>query len=386
MLHSSGKNAFSTKQAGAAILAQAKSLGFAAAEITSAEGGGAAASNLRAFLAKNYHGGMAFMARAPARRAEARLYWPPARSIILAAAEYTPARDPIAALTSRRNGLIAAYAQRRDYHSVFKEKLALLGEFVAQHYGGRTKVCVDDAPVMEKPLAAKAGLGWQGKNTHLVSRRAGCWLLLGACLSDLALPPSSQPEKDHCGSCRACLDVCPTKAFPAPYRIDARRCISYLTIEHKTHIPHAMRPLIGNRIFGCDDCLAVCPWNKFARAAKELNESKENLARESRYDLPPLADLAAFSRKDFIRFARGGALERLTYPRFLRNVLIAIGNSGDKTLLPAAAKHLSASHPLARAAAVWACRQLASKAQWAGWRTHYLPEEDDGDVRGEWAR
>ena len=253
---------------------------------------------------------------------------------------------------ARTRGAISVYAQGDDYHELIKPRLKGLGRWLVENAGGDVKVFVDTAPVMEKPLAEAAGLGWQGKHTNLVSREHGSWLFLGAIFTTLELPPD-RPDDDHCGTCRACLDICPTGAFPAPYRLDARRCISYLTIEHKGPIPRELRPLMGNRIYGCDDCLAVCPWNKFARAGREAK-----LAARAALRAPPLAELAGLDDAGFRALFTKSAVKRIGRARFLRNVLIAIGNSGDPTLASAAERLLDDASPLVRGAAVWALSQI----------------------------
>ena len=274
------------------------------------------------------------------------------RAIIMLGFNYGPTDDPLAILKERTRGAVSVYAQGDDYHDVIKPRLKTLGRWLIAQAGGDIKVFVDTAPVMEKPLAAAAGLGWQGKHTNLVSRAHGSWLFLGAIFTTLDLPPDSA-ESDHCGNCQACLDICPTAAFPAPYRLDARRCISYLTIEHKGPIPRALRPLIGNRIYGCDDCLAVCPWNKFAQAGHETR-----LAARDALRAPALADLARLDDAGFRALFSKSPVKRIGRDRFLRNVLIAIGNSGDAALADEAERLLDDASPLVRGAAVWALGRL----------------------------
>jgi epoxyqueuosine reductase len=289
---------------------------------------------------------------------------------------YAPENDALAGLGDKSRGNISVYARGRDYHDLVKSRLKALARRIVETWPGELKVFVDTAPVMEKPLAMAGGIGWQGKHTNLVSRDFGSWLFLGEIYLSLDLPPD-EAEADHCGACRACLDACPTQAFPSPYRIDARRCISYLTIEHKGHIPRELRPLIGNRIYGCDDCLAVCPWNKFAQAAHETRFA----ARAAAPDLSALAQLddAAFRA----RFA-GSPLKRTGRDRFLRNVLIAIGNSGDPNLADAAMACLDDRSPLVRAMAVWALSRLLDAASFARLKATHLPAEADPEVRAEW--
>jgi epoxyqueuosine reductase len=290
------------------------------------------------------------------------------------------ADDPLAALERPDRGAISIYARRRDYHETIKGRLKQLAGFLLSRAGGgEVKVFVDTAPVMEKPLAQAAGIGWQGKHTNLVSRGFGSWLFLGAILTDLPLAPDP-PERDHCGSCRKCLDICPTDAFPAPYRLDARRCVAYLTIEHRGPIPRELRAAIGNRIFGCDDCLAVCPWNKFAQGARDAK-----LALRPELASPPLAELAALDEAGFRALFSGTPVKRLGLARFLRNVAIAIGNSGDPGLAESLRPLLDNPSPLARGAAVWALARLLSDADFAA-LARGAPLEPDAEVRAEWAK
>ena len=324
---------------------------------------------------------MTWMAETAARRCSPRALWAETRSIAMLGLNYGPEGDPLAALAAQDRGAISAYARHRDYHDVLKGRLKqLAGYMITRAGGGAAKVFVDTAPVMEKPLAQAAGLGWQGKHTNLVSRDFGSWLFLGAIFTDIDLPPDP-PEGDHCGSCRACLDICPTKAFPAPYRLDARRCVAYLTIEHKGVIPHELRPGVGNRVYGCDDCLAVCPWNKFAQAAREVKlRAREDLAK------PALAELARLDDASFrVRFA-GGPVKRLGHARFLRNVLIAIGNSGDRALAPAALAWIDSASPLIRGAAIWALGRLLHSAEFDALREKRRADERDSYVLSEWAK
>jgi epoxyqueuosine reductase len=295
---------------------------------------------------------MDWMARHADRRAAPQALWPEVRTVVMLGINYGPAGDPLAILKEPARGGISVYAQGDDYHDVIKPRLKHLGGWLIERAGGDIKVFVDTAPVMEKPLAQAAGLGWQGKHTNLVSRQHGSWLFLGALFTTLELPPDTADE-DHCGSCRACLDVCPTDAFPAPYRLDARRCISYLTIEHTGPIPHELRPLLGNRIYGCDDCLAVCPWNKFAQAGREAK-----LAARAALRAPQLAELARLDDAAFRALFTKSAVKRIGRVRFVRNVLIAIGNSGDAALTGAAERLLDDPSPLIRGAAIWALGRL----------------------------
>ena len=335
-----------------------------------------AAERLRAFLAEGSHGDMDWMAAKAARRGDPRAMWPDVRSVIMLGVNYGPHGDPLAILKARTRGAISVYAQGDDYHEVIKPRLKSLGRWLIEQAGGDIKVFVDTAAVMEKPLAEASGLGWQGKHTNLVSLELGSWLFLGAIFTTLDLPPD-EPEQDHCGTCHACLDICPTAAFPAPYRLDARRCISYLTIEHKGAIPRELRPLMGNRIYGCDDCLAVCPWNKFAQAGREMKlEAREALRA------PQLAELARLDDAAFRALFAKSAVKRIGRDRFLRNVLIAIGNSEDASLAGEAERLLSDAAPLVRGAAVWALGRLDRTRLDRCAADH---RESDPEVVAEWA-
>ena len=336
-----------------------------------------AAKRLREFLEAGMHGDMDWMAHNADRRADPRTLWPDARAVVMFGVNYGPHDDPLAILTQRLRGAISVYAQGDDYHDLIKPRLKALARWLVENAGGDVKVFVDTAPVMEKPLAQAAGLGWQGKHTNLVSRTHGSWLFLGAIFSTLDLPADA-PERDHCGSCRACLDVCPTVAFPAPYRLDARRCISYLTIEHKGPIPHALRPKIGNRIYGCDDCLAVCPWNKFAQAGREAK-----LAAREALRAPTLSALARLDDAGFRTLFAKSAVKRIGRARFLRNVLIAIGNAGDASLAPEAERLLDDASPLVRGAAIWALGRL-DRPRLKMRAAERRAAEADADVAGEW--
>jgi len=361
------------------IARAATDLGFDAVRFTSAdapEGSGAA---LDAFLAKGRHGDMAWLAVNRERRKSPRAIWPQVKSIIVLGLSYGPERDPLAVLEERSRGAISVYAQGLDYHDIIKGKLKTLASRVQELGRCEVKIFVDTAPVMEKPIAAKAGLGWQGKHTNLVSRELGSWLFLGSIFTTAEIP-ADEPEVDYCGACRRCLDICPTHAFVAPYQLDARACISYLTIEHKGHIGIEFREPMGNRIFGCDDCLAVCPWNKFSKAARE---AKLSVRAES--DNPPLAELLALDDASFRARFRGTAVKRTGRDRFLRNVLIAAGNSGDATLLPQVEGHLGDASPLVRAMAVWALSRLAP-AKFRELRAAQASAEPDPEVASEWMR
>jgi epoxyqueuosine reductase len=362
------------------ILAQARMLGFDAAGVGAATPPEDVGGRLSAFLAAGRHGDMAWMAERVAQRADPRVLWPAARSVVMLGVNYGPESDPLALLARREFGIVSAYAQRRDYHDVVKSRLKRLGRWMVETLGGEVKVFVDTAPVMEKPLAAAAGIGWQGKHTNLVSREFGSWLFLGAIFTTLDLAPDA-PHEDRCGACTRCLDICPTAAFPAPYQLDARRCIAYLTIEHRDHIAEEFRAAIGNRVFGCDDCLAACPWNKFAQAARDTQ-----LAVRAELDAPALADLAVLDDAAFrARFA-GTPVKRTGRDRFLRNVMIAIGNSGARALAPAAEARLADASALVRAMAVWALGRLLAPAEFAGLRGRHLADERDAAVIAEWRR
>ncbi|RMF34746.1 MAG: tRNA epoxyqueuosine(34) reductase QueG [Alphaproteobacteria bacterium] len=339
---------------GAALKAEARALGFADVGICRPDAIPLAADRLAAFLAAGHHGEMGWMAERAHWRGDPAALWPQARSVVMLADSYAPGDDPLAILARRDRAAISVYARGRDYHDIVKKRLKRLGRWLIERAGGEIKVFVDTAPVMEKPLAEAAGLGWQGKHSNLVSRRLGSWFFLGAIFTTLELAPDP-PGRDHCGSCRRCLDICPTAAFPAPYRLDATRCISYLTIELKGPVPEPMRPLLGNRVFGCDDCLAVCPWNKFAATAGEAYAAREDLRA------PPLAELATLDDAAFrARFSRT-PVKRIGRNRFLRNLLYAIGNSGDAALAPSAAAHLADPDPVVRDAAGWAVARLGRR-------------------------
>ena len=349
--------------------------------MTSADPPAEAQAHLSAWIAAGSHGEMTWMAQSPDRRVDPRALMRDARSLVMLGLNYGPGAKPLAALERKDAGSISVYARNRDYHDVIKGRLKQLAAFLiraAKPARADVKVFVDTAPLMEKPLAARAGLGWQGKHTNLVSREFGSWLFLGAILTNLDLPPD-RPETDHCGACRACLDVCPTDAFPAPYRLDARRCVSYLTIELKGPIPRALREGIGNRIYGCDDCLAVCPWNKFASAGREAK-----LAARSSLEQPGLEELARLDDKAFrARFA-GGPIKRIGRDRFVRNVLIAIGNSGARHLAAAARERLSDQSALVRGAAVWALGRLLSREDFVRLAAGEMEGEQAHDVAEEW--
>ncbi|MEN0001625.1 MAG: tRNA epoxyqueuosine(34) reductase QueG, partial [Pseudomonadota bacterium] len=334
---------------------------------------------LQRFIAQGHHGSMGWIAETMERRGDPKTLWPAAQSVVMVAMTYGPDDyDPLAALDEKAHGTISCYAQNRDYHDVIKGRLKqAAGRFAARH-GADVKVFVDTAPLMEKPLAEKAGLGWQGKHTNLVSRRLGSWFFLGAILTDYALA-ADEGETDHCGQCRACLDVCPTDAFPAPYQLDARRCISYLTIEHDGIIDPTLRPKMGNRIYGCDDCLAVCPWNKFAVTARETK-----LAARTDMISPPLNDLLGLDDAGFRKRFAGSPIKRIGRNRFVRNCLIAAGNSGDRQLSDAVINHLTDPSEQVRATAVWAARRLLDENNVESLRVSLTPNEKSKAVLEEW--
>jgi epoxyqueuosine reductase len=357
-----------------AIRAKALELGFDAVGFAKAELAPDAQENLKAFIAQGLHGEMDWMPAKADRRGDPKVLWPEAKSVVVLGLNYGPEDAAVDLPPERAN--ISVYARHRDYHDVLKKKLKALGRWIADTHKTAVKVFVDTAPVMEKPLAQAAGLGWQGKHTNLVSSAFGSWLFLGEVYLDRELAPDA-PGEARCGTCRRCLDACPTGAFPAPYRIDARRCISYLTIEHKGPIPRDLRPLIGNRIYGCDVCLDVCPWNKFAQAA-----AQPELKARADLTAPELAALTLLDDAAFRQHFSGSPVKRIGRDRFLRNVLIAIGNSGDAALRPAAIPHLSDPAPLVRGAAVWALRRLSAPAEMRA----LAPEAADADpaVAEEW--
>jgi len=335
-------------------------------------------SNLDGYLAAGMHGEMDWMVAKAERRRQPSALWPDARSVIALAMNYTPADGALDSLDQPGVGHLSVYARGRDYHDVVKKQLKALGRWICETFPSDVKVFVDTAPVMEKPVAQQAGLGWQGKHTNLVSREHGSWLFLGEVFTTLEFADDAA-ETDHCGSCRNCLDACPTNAFPAPYQIDARRCISYLTIEHKGPIDRELRPLMGNRIYGCDDCLAACPWNKFAQTAPvtEMRARPELAA-------PKLADLARLSDSAFRTFFSRTAIKRIGRDRFVRNVMIALGNVGGDDAVEAAKERLQDESALVRGAAVWALSQLLTAEAFDRLRQKWRMREDDTHVIEEW--
>jgi epoxyqueuosine reductase len=336
----------------ARLVAEARAVGFAAARVTTPDAIPQAAGRLAEYVGKGRHGQMGWMEERMHWRGAPDALWPEARSVVVLAELYTPEEDPLQTLDRPDAATISVYARQRDYHDVVKSRLKRLGRWLIDAAGGEIKVFVDTAPVMEKPLAEAAGLGWQGKHTNLLSRELGSWFFLGSIFTTLVLPPDP-PEVEHCGSCTACLDACPTQAFPAPFQLDARRCISYLTIEHRGPVALELRAKLGNRIYGCDDCLAVCPWNKFAQAATEMKYA-------ARADLvgPPLEDLAALDDQAFRALFSGSPVKRIGRHRFVRNVLYAIGNSGLARLKPSAEKLTDDPDPAVADAARWALTRL----------------------------
>lgn len=340
------------------VISRCEALGFTSPHILStADFDALAGARLKDFVESDYHGDMAWMKDTLTRRQHPQNLWPHAQSALVLGFNYGPDHDPMETLKAVDKGNISVYARGKDYHDIMKGRLKEIAGLLAQDTGEDVKVFVDTAPLMEKPLAMLAGLGWQGKHTNLVSRDFGSWLFIGTILSAAKLSPTP-PEIDHCGSCRACLDICPTQAFPAPYKLDARKCISYLTIEYKGDIPPDLRRAMGNRIYGCDDCLAVCPWNKYAQTAQDAK-----IKARAALNAPSLNDLAALDDHAFRRLFSGSPIKRIGRNQFIRNVLYAIGNSGDLTLKPAAHAHVNSEDPIIANAAKWAVQVLASHAE-----------------------
>ena len=345
-------------------------MGVTDAQLTDAQAGA-----LDDFVEAGYHGEMGWMAEASERRKNPRTLWADAQSVIMLGCNYGPDHNPLDSLKQRASGNVSVYARGRDYHNVLKGRLKQIASRLAARTGWQVKVFVDTAPLMEKPLAAAAGIGWQGKHTNLVSRDYGSWLFLGAIVTDGRLAADT-PSTDSCGSCTACLDICPTNAFPAPYKLDARRCISYLTIEFSGHIPRDFRQSMGNRIFGCDDCLAVCPWNKFAAASAELK-----FASRTETNMPSLSWLLSLDEPAFRTAFAGSPVRRTGYIKMMRNCLIAAGNSGDKDLAGTVSGFLTHSDARLRAMAVWALGALLPAEQLLVLRSD---TETDDDVAAEW--
>lgn len=361
----------------AELKARATALGFDSFGIAAADARPDLPEKLAAALEAGWHGDMDWMAETAERRASPHGLWPQARSVIVLGINYGPQSDPLAILGEKSLGTISVYARNRDYHEIIKGKLKELAGLLARRSGAEVKVFVDTAPLMEKPMAEAAGLGWQGKHTVVVSREFGSWLFLGAILTSAELP-IDKPHAESCGSCTRCLDICPTKAFPAPFQLDARRCLAYLSVEHKGPIPLEFRAPMGNRIYGCDDCLAVCPWNKFASVSREAR-----LLARPELERPALADLVQLDDAAFRAFFAGSPIKRIGLARFLRNVLVAIGNSGDATMLPLVEARLGHEDSLVRGAAIWALRRLAP-ARADALRLAYEAQESDSSVAAEW--
>ena len=356
---------------------EALGAGFDEARVVNADDVGAdLGARLDAALQDGHHAGMEWLAATADRRRHPRRLWPEVASILLVGMNYGPESDPMAGLGRTDHGLVSVYARGRDYHDVMKGRIKTLAQRLVARFGGDVKVFVDTAPVMEKPLAALAGVGWQGKHTNLVSRRFGSWLFLGALFTTLRLE-SDAAHADHCGSCRRCLDVCPTGAFPEPYRLDARRCLAYWTVEAKTMMPRELRRAMGNRVFGCDDCLAVCPWNRFAETASE--------AKLAGAEAPaPLEELARLDDAAFRQRFAGTPVKRLGRERFVRNVMIAVGNARAPHLAPVIRARLADEAPQVRAAAAWAAREALSPQEVARLASKRLAVEEDQSVRMEW--
>ncbi len=360
------------------IARRALDLGFAVVGFTAPDSIPHAEQGMARFVSLGRQGDMDWLARDVEKRAAPSKLWDETKSIIVLGMRYTPDMDPMDRLARKRSGVISVYALGKDYHDVIKKRLKQIGRWLAETHKCGIKVFVDTAPVMEKPLAEAAGIGWQGKHTNLVSPTEGSWLFLGSIFTTLDLT-SSLPHRNQCGTCQKCLDICPTNAFPSPYQLDARRCISYLTIEHKGHIPREFRTPMGNRIYGCDDCLAVCPWNKFAQDAAEIAlQPRSNIVD------PPLQDLVALDDAQFRQLFAGSPVKRTGRNRFVRNVLIAIGNSGDTSLAKSAEQRLQDESPLVRAMAVWALSQLLPPEKLIDLKSRFLQTETDEDVRAEW--
>lgn len=361
----------------AELKARAEALGFDAFGIARADSRPDLPAKLSHALAAGWHADMVWMEETEARRGDPRRLWDEARSVILLGINYGPETDPMTLLAERNIGNISAYARNRDYHDIIKGRLKDLAGLLARRAGAGVKVFVDTAPLMEKPLAEAAGLGWQGKHSVLVSRQFGSWLFLGAILTTLDLPADA-PGQDNCGSCTRCLDICPTNAFPAPFRLDARKCLAYYSVEHKEQIPREFRGPMGNRVYGCDDCLAVCPWNKFASVSREAR-----LRSRPEFERPSLADLVQLDDAAFRALFSGSPVKRIGHARFLRNVLICIGNSENRTHIGAVEKRLDDASPLVRGAAIWALRRL-DPVRADAIRQARLALEKDEMVRAEW--
>lgn len=362
------------------LIARAGELGFDVCRVTKAEFAPEIGEKLEQSVKLERHAGMTWMETTLERRKSPKSMWADANTAIMVGMNYGPDVNPLDNLAKKSNATISVYARHRDYHDIIKGKLKTLAGWLASQTNEEVKVFVDTAPLMEKPLAQKAGLGWQGKHTNLVSHEYGSWLFLGSVLTTQVFE-SDEAVDDHCGSCAACLDVCPTNAFPAPYQLDAGRCISYLTIEHAEPIPHEFRETMGNRIYGCDDCLAVCPWNKFASQTAEIKlKARDDLVS------PPLSELATLDDAGFRKKFSGSPIKRIGRDRFLRNVMIAIGNSDNQDLRQTAYANLKDENPLVRGASVWALSRLEEKQAFDHMRTMALEDEQDETVRQEWIK
>ncbi len=361
------------------IISTAKENGFDTIQFTLPDSIPQAPEYLRSYLENGYHGDMDWMLENSDRRSNPKILWPEVKSVIVLGMNYGPENNPLDDLDKKNNGLISVYARGKDYHNIIKKKLKIVAGWLHRATGEEVKVFVDTAPVMEKPLAQAAGVGWQGKHSNLVSRQYGSWLFLSSIFTTADIPPD-QAEKDHCGSCRKCMDICPTDAFPSPYTLDARKCIAYLTIEHKGHIGREYRESIGNRVFGCDDCLAVCPWNKYARQSSEMR-----FRARAETSNPPLAELLTLSDAEFRERFAGTPVKRTGRVRFLRNVLIAAGNSGKMELLPEIMTLLLDEAALVRAMAVWACSRIMPPSDFLELREKMKSKEKDENVLSEWA-
>jgi epoxyqueuosine reductase len=372
------KSGANTVELRAALAREARALGFDCIGVTEPGTIDSAGKYFLEFIASGGHGDMDWLAAQPERRVDPRVLWQDVRSVIMLGVNYGPDSDPLAILQQRTRAAISVYAQGDDYHDIIKKRLKALARWLVATVPSEVKVFVDTAAVMEKPLAQTAGLGWQGKHTNLVSREFGSWLFLGAIYTTLELP-RDDAEIDHCGSCQACLDICPTSAFTAPYKLDARRCISYLTIENKGPIPREFRKAIGNRIYGCDDCLAACPWNKFAQEGREAK-----LAARDELRAPSLAELSRLDDAAFRALFTKSPVKRIGRDRFLRNVLIAIGNSGEAELAAEARRLLDDGSALVRGAAVWALGRLISREEFDAAKSAAMNSEHDESVREEW--
>ncbi len=361
------------------LVSRAKALGFDVVKITPAHLPALTGQRLAEFVESDWHGDMQWLPETLERRKTPTAMWPDAVSAIVLGANYGPEENPLERLEQRSMGNISVYAHNRDYHDVIKGRLKQLAGWFAAQSGQEVKVFVDTAPLMEKPLAAQAGIGWQGKHTNLVSREFGSWLFLGVILTTAKLPADAATS-DNCGQCTACIDICPTNAIPQPYKVDARRCISYLTIEYDGHIDRQFRKAIGNRIYGCDDCLAVCPWNKFAKTAKEAKfKARQELLK------PELAELVQLDDAGFRKLFSGSPVKRIGRDRFVRNVLIAIGNSGDESLSKYAQHLLNDPSVQVRAMAVWALRELGNDETVNRLSQKHRITEIDEDVLAEWS-